>query len=87
MVVTNEQGSTVYQSGEYSVEVVTGDQYGGGIYAKHNCPAATPGREYIHALLPHEIENQKCSRCGKINMPEELRTLYILFRAGRGDYE
>jgi hypothetical protein len=87
MIVENDNGTLIYRSGEYYVEVCVSSNSMVGVYARHNCPDYSLGNDYVNALLPQEVKDQKCSRCGKINMPEDLQCVYLLFKAGANEDE
>jgi len=44
----------------------------------HKCPQGLVGSDARDILLPYEIKHNKCHFCGKLDIPDNIYTLWAL---------
>ncbi len=73
MEVKSMSWGLMYSEGRFRLEV---NKSTGSMFSYHDCPATGVAPDI---LTKDEVVDDKCMYCGKLDMPENLRAMYILY--------
>jgi hypothetical protein len=78
-MTTTTEGSLIrYSEGTFHLDVM----YKNKMFAYHECNS---GDVIDNILLTFEVRNEECGACGHIEMPDNLRALWLLFHMDGGN--